>query len=233
MTWPEDEKKGAFGSKDEPPFPPKEVPFSASNRFRLHAFASIRLPTSTSHLLTASNSATLIAHGKKLTWIVFAVCTWPHSTFVAPLSRHLAISLFGTIAALTFLPLAYRDYSRLPERTRDKILKTVQQDLFGEQQPGTAFIVKNTGKNEKYKYVAFLSLVRVADVPHPVEFAYTALRGLLLSVLEFNQKKEGPSIEVIAIPSFALNNSPEHKRYVLAILPIGESRSNFWLPTAK
>lgn len=132
-----------------------------------------------------------------------------------------------------FLPLAYRDCSRLPDRTRDKILKFVQQDLFGEQQPGTAFVVKNTGKNEKYKYVAFLSLVRVADVPHPVEFAYTALRGLLLSILEFNQKKEGPSIEVIAIPSFALNNSPEHKRYVSTILPIGESRSNFRLPTAK
>lgn len=117
--------------------------------------------------------------------------------------------------ALPPAPLSFRTSSRLPERTRDKIMKFVQQDLFGEQQPGTAFIVKNTGKNEKYKYVAFLSLVRVADAPHPVEFAYTALRGLLLAILEFNQK-EGPNIEVVAIPSFALNSSPEHKRYVLA-----------------
>lgn len=144
----------------------------------------------------------------------------PTAALASLFSAWLAISLFGTIAPCLLFAISplhffyFRPSSRLPERTRDKILKFVQQDLFGEQQPGTAFIVKNTGKGEKYKYVAFLSLVRVADAPHPVEFAYTALRGLLLAIIDFNQKKEGPSIEVVAIPSFAVNNTPEHKRYV-------------------
>jgi hypothetical protein len=102
----------------------------------------------------------------------------------------------------------------LPERTRDKITKHIQLELFGEQQPGTAFIVKNTGKNEKYKYVAFLCLARVAESNVPVEFAYTAMRGLILAILEFNKSETSP-IEVVAIPSFSLNAStPEQKRYV-------------------
>lgn len=103
--------------------------------------------------------------------------------------------------------------SRLPDRTKEKITKTVLQDYFGEQQPGSAFIVKNVGKGEKYKHIAFLSLVRTADAPHPVEFAYTAMRGLLLAILEFNQREEN-AIEVVAIPSFAISNTAEHKRYV-------------------
>ena len=105
--------------------------------------------------------------------------------------------------------------SRLPERTREKIMKTIQEDYFGEQQPGTAFIVKNSGKNEKYKHIAFLCLARVADASVPIEFAYTAMRGLILAVLEFNKHEASP-IEMIAVPSFALNTSTlDQKRYVL------------------
>ena len=104
--------------------------------------------------------------------------------------------------------------SRLPERTRDKIMKHIQLELFGEQQPGTAFIVKNTGKSEKYKYVAFLCLTRVAETNVPMEFAYTAMRGLILALLEFNRTETSP-IEVVAIPGFTLNSStPEQKRMI-------------------
>jgi len=104
--------------------------------------------------------------------------------------------------------------NRISERTREKITKTIQEDYFGEQQPGTAFIVKNTGKNEKYKHIAFLCLSRVADASTPTEFAYTAMRGLILAILDFNRVEPSP-IEMIAIPSFALNtSSPEQKRLI-------------------
>jgi len=112
-------------------------------------------------------------------------------------------------AAFWFLPL----HSRLPERTRDRMSKVIQQDYFGEQQPGTAFIVKNTGKGEKYKHVAHLCLSRVADASTPVEFAYTAMRGLILAIVEYNRRETTP-IEVVAIPSFALfATTAEQKRY--------------------
>lgn len=116
-------------------------------------------------------------------------------------------------------------YSRLPERTREKIIKHIQSEFYGEQQPGTAFVVKNSGKGEKYKHIAFLCLARAVDASIPFEYAYTAMRGLILAIMGFNKSEQG-TIEVVAIPSFALNNStPEQKRYAV-LFPLHLTESN-------
>lgn len=86
---------------------------------------------------------------------------------------------------------------------------------LGEQQPGTAIIVKNE-KSEKYQNIAFLSLLRIQEEPIPQDYAYTAMRGLILDILKHNKEFSNSRIGVIAIPSFALTTmTTDQKRFIV------------------
>lgn len=102
-------------------------------------------------------------------------------------------------------------------KVKSDIKSKILHEYYGEQQPGTAFIIRNTELLEKYKHVAFLSLCRVSYGPIPYDYAYTAMRAIILEVLAYNNiaKMNGKDlIEVIAIPTFSFGDSSyEEKKY--------------------
>lgn len=100
---------------------------------------------------------------------------------------------------------------------KEKVKKYILTHYFGEQQPGSAFILKNSSETLNYRYIAFLSLCRVPFGNIPYDYAYTAMRGLLISILEFNNscKQKSDTIEVVTIPTFSFgDSSPSQKKFV-------------------
>lgn len=100
---------------------------------------------------------------------------------------------------------------------KEKVKNYILTHYFGEQQPGSAFILKNQSDSLKYKYIAFLSLCRVPFGNIPYDYAYTAMRGLLISILEFNNscKLKSDTIEVVTIPTFSFGDATaSQKKFV-------------------
>ena len=102
------------------------------------------------------------------------------------------------------------------------------RNFYGEQSPGSAFIVRNRSKDPKFKYVAIVSLARLPELS-TADFAYTCMRALLLEIIRFNseQSKAGTTassqIETVMIPSFAYGHfasSLDEKKYVPYTYPI-------------
>lgn len=134
-------------------------------------------------------------------------------------------------SCLTFvLRLVLWPHRKLDAKLRERINRFILEQFYGEQNPGTCFIVKNKSKDAKYRHVAFVSLCRIAEGHTPADYAYLAMRAVLLEVLRFNassspdteaskasKKRHSTAvIETVMVPSFAFgvfSSTHEHKKY--------------------
>lgn len=102
---------------------------------------------------------------------------------------------------------------------REQIENYILENLFGEQPPSTAFILKIDDKKCKlaYKHIAFLCLCR--DPGNlPPDYAYTGMRGALLAIIEHNRKVSkniisDSFIEIVAVLPFYVHPIEDEKRF--------------------
>jgi hypothetical protein len=126
---------------------------------------------------------------------------------------------------------------KIDAKTRERINRFILEQCIGELNPGATFLVKNKSKDSKYRYVAYVSLCRIAEGFTAPDYAYTAMRSVLLEVLRFNAsysrdaengkatKKTADSdfIETVMVPSFAFGqfaSTHENKKCVFNVLPL-------------
>jgi serine/threonine protein kinase len=109
-------------------------------------------------------------------------------------------------------------FELLGVKVREQIENYILENLFGEQQPSTAFIIKIDEKKCKlnYKHIAFLCLCREPG-NLPQDYAYTGMRGALLAIIDYNRKISkniisDSFIELVAVLPFYVHPSEDEKR---------------------
>ena len=95
---------------------------------------------------------------------------------------------------------------------KDKITDYIVRKYLGEQPVGSAFIIKNSGNNLKYRYIVVVALFRALTCRGddlawldpcniPVDYAYSAMRGVLLRIYQHNAVSK-TKIKVAYCPDF-------------------------------
>jgi hypothetical protein len=112
-------------------------------------------------------------------------------------------------------------FSLLGVKVRNQIENFILENLFGEQPPSTAFIIKPEDCHLNYKHIAFLCLGRDPGNLSR-DYAYTAMRGALLAIIEHNKKVSkkivaDDFIEFVAVLPFTVHSpsSDDEKKFVL------------------
>lgn len=109
--------------------------------------------------------------------------------------------------------------SKIDDKTKKSINSKILKDYYGEQQPGTVILTKNENNLAlKTENISFVSLCRFPYGEIPSDYAYVAMRGVILSILEFNKRAIDMNlkpIKVVVIPSFSFGDCPlESRKYV-------------------
>lgn len=103
--------------------------------------------------------------------------------------------------------------SALGTEVQDRINDHIVRKYLGEQPVGSAFIVKNSGNNLKYRYIIVVALFRAITCRGddmawldpcyiPMDYAYSAMRGVMLRLFQHNAVSQHNKIKTIYCPDF-------------------------------
>eukprot|EP01127_Copromyxa_protea_P010497 TRINITY_DN2552_c0_g2_i1.p1 TRINITY_DN2552_c0_g2~~TRINITY_DN2552_c0_g2_i1.p1 ORF type:complete len:1280 (+),score=216.70 TRINITY_DN2552_c0_g2_i1:44-3883(+) len=126
-------------------------------------------------------------------------------TLVLPMA-----SAFGLCSSIGFVRSVL---DQLGSEVKEKITNHIVRKYLGEQPVGSAFIIKNSGNNLKYRFIIVVSLFRAVTCRGdemawldpcniPIDYAYGAMRGLLLRVFQHNATTRNNKIKTIYCPDF-------------------------------
>lgn len=121
------------------------------------------------------------------------------------------IITFKNISALWFL--THTHSRKIGPDLPQEIANHITNKYLGEQQVGSAFILKNSSKSTNFKHIAVVALFRALtcrgdelawlDPRHvPTDFTYTAMRGVILRILQHNSVSKTNQIKRIFFPDF-------------------------------
>lgn len=126
-------------------------------------------------------------------------------------------SKLGFVNTLMAYVIKVRGYKRfyraLGSEVKEKITDHIVRKYLGEQPVGSAFIVKNSGNDLKYRYIVIVALFRAITCRGddmawldpgyiPMDYAYSAMRGVMLRIFQHNAVSQHNKIKTIHCPDF-------------------------------